>query len=222
MKASNRFQLGDPVVVKAHVLDPDLGTDIGGWQGTISDISDEEHTVCVEWDSATLDAMPASVIDYCEKQGLAWNEMYLAVDDVEQAPRRDTPVQRAQTLARLAAAHQWSHLDPEGALIQEVLEAVDPEDESAMLEAWEARLQQALRFPFEAVIAESQDRGPLRTGDRLTVRSITLVDDQYGLIVAGTHQRRRYDFPLCDLQVLDQRSPNYELVKAYVVWFANR
>ena len=75
MKASSRFQIGDPVLVKAQVRDPDLGTDIGGWQGTISDISDEQNTVCVDWDSATLDAMPASVIDYCEKQGLAWNQM---------------------------------------------------------------------------------------------------------------------------------------------------
>jgi hypothetical protein len=28
MKASSRFQIGDPVVVKAHVRDPDLSTDI--------------------------------------------------------------------------------------------------------------------------------------------------------------------------------------------------
>jgi hypothetical protein len=222
MKASSRFQIGDPVVVKAQVRDPDLGTGIGGWQGTISHVSDEENMVCVDWDSATLDAMPASVIDYCERQGLGWNQMYLAVDDVEHASRRDTPAQRGQTLARLEAAHQWSHLDPEGALIQEVLGAIDPRDTWAMFEAWAARLRQALRFPFEAVIAEPQDRGPLRTGERLTVRSITLVDDLHGLIVEVTHKRRRYDFPLCDLKVLDPCSPSYDLVQAYVVWFANR
>jgi len=222
MKASSRFQIGDPVVVNAHVRDPDLGTDIGGWQGKISDISDEQSTVCVDWDSATLDAMPASVIDYCEQQGLAWNQMYLAVDEVEQAPRRDTPAQRAQTLARLEAEHQWSHLGPEGALIQEVLGAVDPGDVWAMFEAWAARLRQTLIFPFEAFIADPQDRGPLRTGERLTVRSITDVDDLRGLVVAVTHKGRRYHFLLCDLKVLAQRSPNYDLVQAYVVWSANR
>jgi hypothetical protein len=46
----------------------------------ISDISDEQNTVCVDWNSATLDAVPASAIDYCERKGLAWNQMYLAVD----------------------------------------------------------------------------------------------------------------------------------------------
>lgn len=41
-------------------------------------------------------------------------------------------------------------------------------------------------------------------------------------IVAVTHKGRRYDFPLCDLKVLDPRSPSYDLVQAYVAWFANR
>jgi hypothetical protein len=54
------------------------------------------------------------------------------------------------------------------------------------------------------------------------IRSIVDVDDLRGLVVAVTHKGGRYHFPLCDLKVLDQRSPNYDLVQAYVVWFANR
>jgi hypothetical protein len=79
-----------------------------------------------------------------------------------------------------------------------------------------------LRFPFEAVIAESQDRGPLHAGDRLTIQAITDCDDLRGLIVRATHQGHRLAFPLCDLEARDPRSPNYAPLRAYVVWFANR
>jgi hypothetical protein len=34
--------------------------------------------------------------------------------------------------------------------------------------------------------------------------------------------RRQYDFPLCDLKVIDQVSPNYQLVDDYRTWHANR
>jgi hypothetical protein len=222
MKASSRFRIGDSVIVKPDVRDPDLGIVIGGWQGTVSDISDAEQTVCVDWDSQALAAMPGSMIDQCEEQGLAWDQMYLRIGEVEASPRRDTPAQRAQLLAKLQAQHQWSHLGPEGAQIQAVLGAVDPDDEWAIYEAWAAHLRQVLRFPFEAIISEAADRGPLHQGDQLAVQAITDIDDLRGLIVACTHQRRRYDYPLCDLQVLDHRSPNHDPVQIYVVWFANR
>jgi hypothetical protein len=48
------------------------------------------------------------------------------------------------------------------------------------------------------------------------------VDDLYGIIVRVTHRRRLVAFPLCDLEVTDERSPNYQLVEDYGVWFANR
>ena len=49
-----------------------------------------------------------------------------------------------------------------------------------------------------------------------------LVDDLYGVIVRLAYGRRKYDFPLCDLEVTDKRSPNDQIVKDYAVWFANR
>lgn len=222
MKTKSPFRKGDSVIVKPDIHDPDLGTGIGGWQGIISEVSDAEQLICVDWDSQTLAAMPAAVIDRCEEQGLGWDQMYLAFGDVQAAPRRDTPAQRAQTLARLHAEHQWSHLGAEGAQIQAVIGAVDPDDEWAICEAWAAHLRQVLRFPFEAIIAESQDRGPLHQGDRMTVQAITAIDDLRGLIVACIHKRGSCEFPLCDLEVRDHRSPNHDPVKIYVVWFANR
>jgi hypothetical protein len=49
-----------------------------------------------------------------------------------------------------------------------------------------------------------------------------LVDDLYGVIVDLRHGRRKYAFPLCDLEVTDKHSPNYQIVRDYAVWFANR
>jgi hypothetical protein len=222
MKTKSPFRKGDSVIVKPDIHDPDLGMGIGGWRGIISEVDDAEQLVCVDWDSQTLAAMPGAVIDRCAEQGLGWDQMYLEFGDVQAAPRRDTPAQRAQTLARLHAEHQWGHLGAQGARIQAVIGTVDPDDERAIYKAWETHLRQVLRFPFEAIIAESQDRGPLHQGDRMTVQAITDIDDLRGLIVACTHQRSRTHFPLCDLEVLDHRSPNHDPVQIYVVWFANR
>jgi hypothetical protein len=222
MKVSDQYHIGDSVIVKPHVHDPDLGIVIGGWQGTISDISDEHNTVCIDWDSYTLQTMPGSVIDICEAKGLAWNQMYLEVTEVEAAPRRDTPEAVAQMVAKLQAQHMWSYLDKEGAYIQTVIGAVEPDDTWAILETWESHLRDVLQFPFAAEIAEFQERGPLRAGDRVMVEAITDIDDLYGVLVTVKQQRHTYHFPLCDLKVSDQRSPNHDVVQAYVVWFANR
>jgi len=222
MKASSQFHIGESVIVKPGVHDPDLGIAIGGWQGTISDISDEYNTLCIDWDSQTLQTMPSSVIDRCEAKGLAWNQMYLEVTDVEATPRRDTPEAVAQMVAQLQAQHMWSYLGKEGSYIQAVIGAFDPDETWAILEAWDSHLQQVLRFPFGAEIAEFQERGPLHAGDRVMVEAITDIDDLYGVLVRVTHQRQTYHFPLCDLKVIDHRSPNHDAVQAYVVWFANR
>jgi hypothetical protein len=48
------------------------------------------------------------------------------------------------------------------------------------------------------------------------------VDDHYGIIVLLKHRRQQYHFPLCDLEVTDEHSANYQVVQDYAVWFANR
>jgi hypothetical protein len=75
------FKLADSVVVKQEVLDPDFDVNIGGWQGRISEIS--EDLICISWDSITLQQMPRDIIDRCEQEDLDWAVMYLAREDVE-------------------------------------------------------------------------------------------------------------------------------------------
>ncbi|MFQ5793904.1 MAG: calcium-binding protein [Candidatus Bipolaricaulia bacterium] len=58
-------------------------------------------------------------------------------------------------------------------------------------------------------------------GDRLRVTGFALVDDLYGIIVDVKRGRRKYAMPLCDLEVIDEKSPNHQVVKDYAMWFAN-
>jgi hypothetical protein len=90
------------------------------------------------------------------------------------------------------------------------------------LQAWEAHFRKVLSFPFEAEVAEPQDRGRFTTGDRVVVQEITAVDEMYGILVKIQYKREVLTFPLCDLEAKDKKSPNYENVNLYVVWFANR
>ena len=216
------FRVGDSVVVEPEVVDPDLGVDIGGWCGRVAEEPNAEGMVLISWDSVTLQNMPDSVIVQCEEQGLDWTGMVLRVQEVEPTSPKDTKADVAQVVEELGKKYAWIYLGEEGHRISKVLAGVDPGDEMAVLEAWEEHFRKSLIFPFEAEVSEHQSRGPLRIEDRVTVRDIVAVDDLYGIIVRLTHRRRQYDFPLCDLEVTDEHSPNYQIVRDYAVWFANR
>jgi hypothetical protein len=96
------------------------------------------------------------------------------------------------------------------------------DDELAAFDAWDEYLTQHLTFPFEAEVAEFQERGHLLAGDHVQVLRISAAEDLYGILVRLRARRGEYDFPLCDLEVVDKASPNYQMVDDYAVWFANR
>ncbi len=219
-----KLKAGDSVIVKPGTKDPDTGGDLSGWQGRLLKVEELESYGVVEirWDSLTLKNMPLSMIKYCEKEGLDWQVMNLGVEDLELATARDTERDVKNALDEIFKHSAWLHLDEEGERIQQVVDGIDPDDEMALVEAWEEHLEEKLNFPFEAEVSEHQDRGPLRTGDRINVKSISGAEDLYGIIVSVRRGKERFDFPLCDLEVTDQVSANYQIVRDYVVWFANR
>ncbi len=224
-QAHSDFRVGDCVRVKDGVKDPDFGADIGGWQGRISNIdtSEDDITVSIQWDSVTLQKMPVAMIEQCEEQGLDWAEMGLDANEVEPAKPRDTERDVAKIKEQLLSEHGWVSLGEEGKRIQKVLAAMDADEDLDEFGAWEEYLEKNVRFPFEAVVAEFQERGPLRGGDKVVVTGIgDITDEMYGIIVDLKMGRRKYAFPLCDLEATDKKSANYQLVKDYAVWFANR
>lgn len=216
------IKMGDSVIVKPSVQDPDFGISIGSWQGRISEVLEDGKLVCIDWDSLSLRDIPDLMIAKCEEDGLAWSQMYLQTTEVELATSRDTEEDVAQTMSQIQAQHAWDHLGEEGRRIQQILAHVDPDDESAILEAWDAHLRKVLCFPFESEVTEFQERGQLRDGDQVIVQGITDIDDLNGILVEIRHKRDVHVFPLCDLEAKDPKSSNHGHVQSYVVWFANR
>ena len=219
------LKIGDCIVVKAGVKDPDNGRDIGGWQGRVTAIESYEPgqtTIEFQWDSLSLKRIPASEIRRCEEDGLDWSTMGLYPEEVELAEQRDTQADVDALIEELSAEHDWDFLGKQGQRIHKVLQNVDEDDEWAVFEAWQEYLEAHLKLPFDAVVSEYQERGPLQAGDHVKVVGFEDADDLYGVLVNVNAGSKSHVFPLCDLEVVNEKSTNHTLVDDYAVWFANR
>ena len=221
-----KHHIGQNVRVKEGVMASDYPElDLSGWQGRIIGTSEDENgdpLVLIEWDSLTLDSMPKAYLEQSASEGLSWSEYYLGMDEVEPARPRDSKSEAEQMIAKIESHIGWLSMGEEGERIQTVLNTATAQDEWSYLIAWTEHLQQVLVFPFEAVVYEYQERGPLKTGDKLKVLGIEMEDDLYGIIVQCRQNKRRYDFPLCDLAAVNKQSSNAQHIDDYRVWFANR
>jgi hypothetical protein len=223
---SPNLKMGDSVKVKEGTMCPDLkDLCIGGWQGIISEIGEDDDgndLICIRWDSITLKNMPRYFVDQNEEEGLEYARMYLWPEDVELVECRDTEEDAAKATKKSSKRHSWSWLGEEGKRIQRVLADVDEADVMKALKAWQKYLEITLSFPLDAVVSGYQDKGPLQSGDRVSVKTISIVDYLYGVIVELRRGRKKYHYPLCDLEVINEDSANDQPVKDYCVWFANR
>ena len=258
------FKVGDSVSVKKGIKDPDLGFDIGAWQGRISEVDADDNMVCIDWDSITLQQMQASTITQSEQEGWEWQKMYLSDSDVTLTKQRDSSEDVARVFEELSYQYIWVDFGKRGKRIQKVLSGISRDDDSALLQAWNAYLQKKLTFPFQASVVEMMLRdSSIRVGDTITVHGIDdVLDENYGLFAEleqkkpevpsqdanpqskgnwltrffsalgvlpaqsasqdRTGKRSGNEFPLADIEVVDRSSKNYQQLKYYVVWFANR
>jgi hypothetical protein len=221
---SPEIKLGDVVRVKPGVTDPDdPSIDWSGWYGRVDEIDppgSRPRFILIDLDSVTLKGLPPEHIRRCEEQGLDWRQLGLYVEDVELAEARDTVDDVKRVRQELESQHEWDYLGEQGQRIHAIVGGV--RDEWKQMQAWAEHLEASLTFPFEAEVAEWQERGPLRTGDILRVLSIEDVDDMYGVLVRCRRGRQIHHAMLADLEVTDRNSPNHQLVDDYSVWFANR
>lgn len=220
-----KYKIGQSVKVKQGVKCPDnLDFDLSGWQGRIIDFDKEGYkpTIGIEFDSITLKEMPKAYIENCEKEGLSWSEIYLYEREVEPTHSRDSEEDVAHITDELETRFGWIGIGPEGELIQSVVNLAASFNEWDVMNAWGEYLEKKLQFPFETVISEYQERGPLSQGDTLIVLSISLLDELDGIIVTCKKGRKQHGFPLADLKVIEKNSINAELVQAYCTWFANK
>jgi len=217
-----KFKIDQSVKVKKGIQCPDDSKfDLSGWQGRIMDIDEgdnNEQTIGISWDSVTLKAMPKEYIEESEIEGLDWAYMYLLSNEIDLAEPRDTQYDVDEIRNQL----EDEYIGPEGIRIQAVINSAKSDDDFEIMGAWEEHLTQVLKFPFDTVIAEYQDKGPLKQDDKLKVFGIEGADDHYGIIVSCKMGRSHYDFPLVDLAVIDTKSDNAQHIEDYRIWFSSR
>jgi len=209
------FKIGDSVKVKEGIRCPeDDSIRLGGWQGRIFDL---DELVGIRWDSITLKQLPVQYIRSSEKKGLDWSEIYLSLNEIELVKPRDSEDTADRVQEEMETLYSWLGMGKEGERIFNVIStAGDP------LEGWTLHLTKTLKFPFDAVVGEPQQEGPLENGAKVQVQGIGDTDDTYGVLVDVMRGQNQYGFPLCDLTVQDTSSPNYLPVHDYCVWYANR
>ena len=95
------LHVGDSVVVKSGVLDPDFRIDISGWQGRIKEVDDDDETVFIRWDSFTLREMGLDLIVRCENENLDWEVMTLDMDEIEVTTARDSEADVSRIASQL-------------------------------------------------------------------------------------------------------------------------
>jgi len=98
-----KLSVGNSAAVKPGVMDPDFDFDIGGWQGRIEEINDDdEGLVLIRWDSVTLEQTPLELIIRSENEGFDWQVMMLSQTELEITEERDstTDTQNAADLIK--------------------------------------------------------------------------------------------------------------------------
>lgn len=221
------LKIGNSVVVRQGVKDPDLDDfDIGGWQGRVVGIdtkSDEVNIlITIEWDSLTLRQMLSTYIEQSERDGLDWQKMTLYESELEKTKPRDKKGSVKQTQDNLSDKHSWAAFGDEGIRITKVLDNVNPHDEMECLEKWVEYLDTELTFPIHAIVTESQDNWLIKSGDKVVVKSLPHIVDLYGVIASIKLNGRKYEFPLCDLEVIDKALADFQLIEDYKTWFSNK
>lgn len=220
------YKIGQSVVVKDGIIAIDYKKlNLSGWQGRIIDITKDDNgetIIGIAWDSISLRSIPNDYLEECEREGFGWSEYYLEIGELKPTQARDSENDVEEVLEEIESRIEWLYLGDEGKRIRAVIDTAESEDEWEHIKAWSNHLQKKLKFPFEAVVIEYQERGPLQINDKLKVLRIEMEDDRYGVIVQCKKGKNRYDFPLCDLESANENSSKFQPLKDYQVWFANK
>lgn len=219
--------IGDSVVVRQGVKEPDLEKfEISGWQGRVLEIdtySDKDNVlITIEWDSLTLIQIPSDYIEQSEIDGFDWSRMILYDSDLEKSIPRDKKEDVKKTKDKLSDKYFWASLGEEGLRISKILQGVNPHNEMKCLQEWGKHLDKELTFPIQAIVSESEDNWLIKSGDKVFIKSLPHIVDMYGIIASIRLNGKKYEFPLCDLEVIDKTQTDFQLIDDYRTWFANR
>jgi hypothetical protein len=86
------------------------------------------------------------------------------------------------------------------------------------LDAWLEYLEKELSFPFKASIQDSENL-ELKWKDIVNVKQIEDFADMYGILLEIRKGRKKFIFPLCDLEVVERQSRNRFIIDAFLEWW---
>jgi hypothetical protein len=216
---------GDRVRVRRGVKDPDFAdVPLGGWVGTVMEIdkSDGDSMCLIEWSERTLRAIHPVFKARCERDGLEYQKMWLAEEDLEPDEGPAAPIEEAHPSSRLLCEKDQD--DRVRAALGLTSDDPLPDVDEQALDHYHAHLSVKLRFPFEATASE--ETGPLETNEH-EVEVIGLldteeydVDESHGLVCEVREGGRQHQVPLGELSVTGD-DDNAQLVGDYAYWFWN-
>lgn len=101
-----------------------------------------------------------------------------------------------------------------------VLKGIPPKKKESQLSSWLSYLEKELKFSFEATIQDSECF-ELQWKDIVKVNKIEDFVDMYGLLLEIKKGRRKYYFPLCDLEIIEKKSKNRFIIDAFLEWWTD-
>jgi hypothetical protein len=217
------FKRQDSVVVRSGAVEPNRPhNDLSGWQGRVIDFIEGEQgkiLALVEWDSFTLEHMPGKFILERAEHTWEWEAMALDVSLLEPTKPRDSYHRVERVQARISAQYFWPLIPSAGKRIAEFLTTLDPGDDRSIFAAWQEYLPTRITLPFEACIERNSLGSPALKGDFVTVVALTQYDALTGVLIQAKYKHQLIQFPLANLIVLNETSPNYSLIDDYKLWF---
>jgi len=99
------LNINDIVVINKGTLDPDLGIDIGGWQGKITEfeVENDEQFACVELDDFTILNMADWIIKFCDEERMDMALLRVAVVNLTPAKPDEIKAHILQKAAELGS-----------------------------------------------------------------------------------------------------------------------
>ncbi len=155
-------------------------------------------------------------------EGLDYEIMISDISELETATKRDSKANQQALRVRLESKIYWFHLFEEevkSIKYAKLFKGIRTNDEYGLFEKWEDYLSDNLEFPIMTKVVEYMRKEKIK---EFKLLSLDDYDDHYGILGLGKAGKETITLPLCDLEAVDKSSKNYELLKDYAVFFANK
>jgi hypothetical protein len=233
------MKIGNSVRVKDGIISPDYNDlIIGGWQGRITEINDD--IVSIELDSITLTKLSSDYIVNSIVEEVEFSIIMLNSNEVSIVEPRDTPQDVVRVKTNIE--RRFSPEDEENR-ISEILKTNDESVNEVNLKTYFKYLKS--KVSNHCILTGTEDfpwEEPYLFGDwdndeyeklKITQPSYT---DHYKLVnfidkfagrqgiivkVERLSDKKVFELPLWDLEVVDNNAPEYILISDYSSWMTN-